>query len=83
MMERTVAIPSGTDPNETASKRRAAGSGASWSVARVTTPSVPSEPTKSCVSSGPTACLGTPTVSITVPSARATRSERTRSSILP
>ena len=57
-------MPASTDGNATAAKRRASGSGASWSVARVMTPSVPSEPTKSCVSSGPTAWRGTATVSI-------------------
>ena len=67
----------------TASKRRFAGSGTIWSVARVITPSVPSEPTKSCVSSGPTAWRGTGTVSIVSPVGSTTRSASRRSSILP
>ncbi len=62
---------------------RSAGSGTISSVARVMIPSVPSEPTNSCVSSGPTAWRGAETVSISSPPASATRSERTRSSILP
>ena len=57
-------MPAPTDGNAPSAKRRSAGSGTSWSVARVITPSVPSEPTNSCVSSGPTAWRGTSTVSI-------------------
>ena len=80
---RIAPVPAATDGNETAAKRRASGSGASCSVARVITPSVPSEPTNSCVSSGPTAWRGTPTVSISPPAGVATRSESSRSSIFP
>ena len=64
-------------------KRRSAGSGTTDSVTRVMIPSVPSEPTNSCVRSGPTAWRGTHTVSISSPVGIATRSETTRSSILP
>ena len=76
-------MPALTEGNATAAKRRSAGSGTSWSVARVITPSVPSDPTKSCVSSGPTAWRGTPTVSIRPVAGVATRSDSRRSSILP
>ena len=76
-------MPASTDGNATAAKRRVSGSGTSWSVARVMTPSVPSEPTKSCVSSGPTAWRGTPTVSISPSAGVATRSDSSRSSIFP
>ena len=50
-------------------KRRSGGSGTISSVARVMIPSVPSLPTNSCVSSGPTAWRGTETVSISSPPA--------------
>ncbi len=76
-------VPAAIEGNATAAKRRDSGSGASCSVARVITPSVPSEPTKSCVSSGPTAWRGTPTVSISPPAGVATRSDSRRSSIFP
>ena len=76
-------MPAGTEGNATAAKRRSAGWGTSCSVARVITPSVPSEPTKSWVSSGPTAWRGTATVSIRPSAGVATRSDRSRSSILP
>ena len=76
-------MPAATDGNETAAKRRSAGSGTTCSVARVMTPSVPSEPTNSWVSSGPMAWRGTPIVSISPPAGVATRSDSTRSSILP
>ena len=61
---RIAVTPDGTSWKATAAKRRVAGSGTSCSVARVMTPSVPSEPTNSCVSSGPIACRGTGSVSI-------------------
>ena len=76
-------MPALTVGNATAAKRRSAGIGTSCSVARVITPSVPSEPTNSCVSSGPTAWRGTAIVSTSPPAGVATRSDSTRSSILP
>ena len=76
-------MPAGTEGKETAAKRRSGGTGTSCSVARVITPSVPSEPTNSCVSSGPTAWRGTATVSTRPLAGVATRRERTRSSIFP
>ena len=80
---RIASVPAAIDGNATAAKRRAAGSGTSWSVARVMIPSVPSEPTKSCVSSGPTAWRGTGTVSSSPVAGVATRTESKRSSIFP
>ena len=82
-VRRSAAIPVSTLGNATAANRRVAGSGTSCNVARVITPSVPSEPTNSCVSSGPIACRGTSIVSIRPPAGVATRSDSTRSSILP
>ena len=76
-------MPALTDGNATVAKRRVSGIGTIASVARVITPSVPSEPTNSCVSSGPTAWRGTATVSISPPAGVATRNVSTRSSILP
>ena len=76
-------MPALTEGKATAAKRRTAGSGTSWSVARVITPSVPSEPTKSWVSSGPTAWRGTLTVSIGPIAGVTTLSDSSRSSILP
>ena len=80
---RTASTPAPMSGKRTVAKRRSAGSGTISSVTCVITPSVPSEPTNSCVSSGPTAWRGTSTVSITSPPASATRMLRTRSSILP
>ena len=54
-----------------------------FTVTRVMTPSVPSEPTKSWVSYGPTAWRGTGTVSMTSPVGVTTRSATRRSSIFP
>ena len=80
---RIAPMPALTLGKATAAKRRSSGIGTTASVARVITPSVPSEPTNSWVSSGPTAWRGTPTVCISPPAGVATRSVRTRSSILP
>ena len=71
-------MPASSDGMATASKRRCSGSGTSLTVTRVITPSVPSEPTNSCVSSGPTACRGTGSVSITSPVGVTTRSATTQ-----
>ena len=76
-------MPALTVGNATAANRRTSGIGTICSVARVITPSVPSEPMNSCVSSGPIACRGTSIVSISPPAGVATRIDRTRSSILP
>ncbi len=82
-VRRIASVPAAIEGKLTAAKRRSAGSGASWSVAWVITPSVPSEPTNSWVSSGPTAWRGTPTVSISPSAGVATRSDSSRSSIFP
>ena len=83
MTVRSASTPPSSVGSETASKRRCAGSLMSLTVTRVITPSVPSEPTKSCVSSGPTAWRGTGTVSMISPVGVTTRSAISRSSILP
>ena len=83
IVSRSASMPASSDGSATASNRRWAGNGTSSTVTRVITPSVPSEPTNSCVSSGPTACRGTGIVSITSPVGVTTRSATTRSSILP
>ena len=58
--------------------------GAARASLRVMTPSVPSEPTKSCIRSGPTAWRGArPPSSTTSPLASTTLRPRTMSSILP
>jgi hypothetical protein len=80
---RNASMPASTSGKASVRNRRRGGSGTISSVARVMIPSVPSEPTKSCVRSGPTAWRGTATVSISSPLASATRSDSTRSSILP
>ena len=76
-------MPASSDGSATASKRRYAGSGTSRTVTCVITPSVPSEPTNSCVSSGPTAWRGTGIVSMISPVGVTTRTATTWSSILP
>ena len=80
---RKASMPASTFGKCSVMKRRSVGSGTISSVTRVMIPSVPSEPTNSCVRSGPTAWRGTATVSISSPLASATRSESTRSSIFP
>ncbi len=79
----SAAIPLSSDGIDTDSKRRYSGSLMSLTVTRVMTPSVPSDPTNSWVSSGPAAWRGTGIVSMISPVGVTTRSATTRSSILP
>ena len=66
-------MPAARSGTDIASNRRCAGSGMILTRTCVMTPSVPSEPTKSCVSSGPTAWRDTGTVSMISPVAVTTR----------
>ena len=69
--------------NEYAARRSLSGIGCVRSHTLVITPSVPSDPTNSCVRSGPAAAAGAPPVRTTVPLASTTSRPTTMSSILP